>query len=59
MNTKTTIGKLKDTTEFWLSTRRMRRVVWILQNKTKGKATITSSTSGITRVVSVNMVCYI
>lgn len=58
-STATTIKKLKDSQEFWLSTRRMTRVTWVLQNKKKGMATITSSTSGRTRVVDVNTVCYI
>jgi hypothetical protein len=57
---KTTIKKLKkDEAEFWLSTRKMRRATWVLQNKRKGMATISSSTSGITKVVSVDTVCYI
>ena len=56
---KTTIKKLKDEAEFYLSTRRMRRATWVLQNKRKGMATISSSTSGITKVVSVDTVCYI
>ena len=56
---KTTIKKLKDSQEFYLSTRKMRRATWVLQNKRKGMATISSSTSGITKVVSVDTVCYI
>ena len=56
---KTTIKKLKDEAEFYLSTRRMRRATWVLQNKRKGMATISSSTSGITKVVSVDTVCYV
>jgi len=60
MSEKTTsIGKLKDGTEFFLSTRKMRRVVWVLQTKSKGKATITAQFSGITRVVPVRKVCYV
>jgi hypothetical protein len=58
-STPTTIGKLKNGTEFWLSTRRMRRVVWILQNKKKGKASIISNSSGIKKVMELNSVCYI
>ena len=56
---KSTIKKLKDSQEFYLSTRRMRRATWVLQTRRKGRATISSSTSGITKVVSVDTVCYI
>ena len=58
-STPTTIKKLKDSQEFYLSTRKMRRATWVLQNKRKGMATISSSTSGITKVVSVDTVCYV
>lgn len=56
---QTTVGKLKDGTEFYLSLRRMRRVVWVVQTKKKGKATITASMSGVTRVVDFDKKCWV